>query len=273
MLNMRILVGTAGIPASSDERTTEGGIREVKSLGLHSMEVEFVRGVSMSPEKAMEIGQVQKETGIKLSVHAPYYINLCNPEKVRDSQKRIIDSAHRGHLMGAEVIVFHPGYYGKLDKEEAYDMVEQACIEMGNLVEDNKWNVKLGLETTGKVSQFGTVDEILRVCRAVKTCVPVIDWSHLFAKYQGKIDFREALSKVTDAGYTHIHTHFSNIEFTEKGERRHLTLDHRQPDMEKVAKVILESDLKEINMISESPILETDALFMKSILEKLGHRF
>lgn len=270
---MKILVGTAGVPASSEERSTAGGIRRVKDMGLHSMEVEFVRGVSMSPEKAIEVGKVQKETGVKLSVHAPYYINLCNPEKLNDSQKRIVDSAHRGHLMGAEVIVFHPGYYGELGKEEAFEMVESACREMAEVIDENGWKVKLGLETTGKVSQFGTIDEILGVCKAAKYCVPVVDWSHLFAKYQGKIDFREALGKVTGSGYKVLHSHFSNIEFSEKGERRHLTLDHKQPDFGKVAKIILESDLKEINIISESPALEADALVMKKTFEKLGHKF
>lgn len=270
---MKILIGTAGIPISTKERSTAAGIMKVKELGLHSMEVEFVRGVNMSSEKAIEIGKVRNETGIKLSVHAPYYINLCNPEKLKDSEKRIISSAHRGHLMGAEVIVFHPGYYGKLEKNDAYEMVESACKEMSGIVEDNAWNVRLGLETTGKVSQFGTLDEILDISHAVKTCVPVVDWAHLFAKYQGKIDFRKALNKVTNAGYSTIHTHFSNIEFTEKGERRHLTLDHKQPDFEEVAKVILKSDIKEINIISESPAIEKDALVMKKTFERLGYSF
>jgi deoxyribonuclease-4 len=270
---MKILVGTAGIPGSSKERSTEGGIREVKRLGLQSMEVEFVRGVAMSPEKAEAVGKVQKETGIRLSVHAPYYINLCNPEKLRDSQKRIIDSAHRGHLMGSGVIVFHPGYYGKLGKEEAFEMVESACKEMAEVVGDNGWKVRLGLETTGKMSQFGTVDEILGICRDNKLCVPVIDWAHLFAKYQGDVDFKSILSKVISAGYEKLHSHFSNIEFTEKGERRHLTLDHRQPDFGGLAKLILKSGLREINIISESPDIEGDALVMKRSFEKLGHKF
>jgi deoxyribonuclease-4 len=270
---MKILVGTAGVPASAEERSTAGGIRRVKEMGLHSMEVEFVRGVSMSPEKAVEVGKIQQETGVKLSVHAPYYINLCNPEKLRDSQKRIIDSAHRGHLMGAEVIVFHPGYYGKLGKEETLEIVESACHEMAEVIDENGWKVRLGLETTGKVSQFGTINEILKVCKAIKYCVPVIDWAHLFAKYQGKIDFRKTLKKVTDSGYKVIHSHFSNIDFTEKGERRHLTLDHKQPDFEEVAEIILKSDLKEINIISESPALEADAVVMKKTFERLGHKF
>jgi deoxyribonuclease-4 len=270
---MRILVGTAGIPGSSEEHSTPGGIRRVKELGLHSMEVEFVRGVRMTPELAKEAGKVASELGIKLSVHAPYYINLCNPEKVSDSQKRIIDSCHRGHLMGSEVIVFHPGYYGKLEMDAAFDMVERACREMSDVIEENEWNVKLGLETTGKVSQFGTVDEILSVCKGNKYCTPVIDWAHLFAKYQGAVDFKSILSKVVSAGYDTIHTHCSNIEFTEKGERRHLTMNHKQPDFEEIAKIILRSDVKEINIISESPDIEGDALFMKDVLEKSGHSF
>jgi deoxyribonuclease-4 len=270
---MKILIGTAGIPGSSEERSTEGGIREVKRLGLQSMEVEFVRGVAMSPKKAEAVGRVQQETGIRLSVHAPYYINLCNPEKLRDSQKRIIDSAHRGHLMGAGVIVFHPGYYGKLGKGEASEMVESACKEMAEVIEDHDWKVRLGLESTGKVSQFGTVDEILGICRENKFCIPVIDWAHLFAKYQGNIDFKSILSKVISAGYKKLHTHFSNIEFTEKGERRHLTLNHRQPDFDELAKVILRSGLNEINIISESPDIEGDALVMKKSFEHLGHKF
>jgi deoxyribonuclease-4 len=270
---MKILVGTAGIPGCSKERTTPGGIRTVSELGLQSMEVEFVRGVNMAADLATETGKVARELGIRLSVHAPYYINLCNPEKVNASQKRIIDSCHRGHLMGADVIVFHPGYYGKLGKEEALDIVDRACREIADVIEDNDWDVRLGLETTGKVSQFGTVDEIITICKGNRHCVPVIDWAHIYAKYQGKADFKSILSNVIEAGYARLHTHFSNIEFTEKGEKRHLTIDHRQPDFREVARIILKSDVKGINIISESPVLEQDALVMKKTLERLGYRF
>jgi deoxyribonuclease-4 len=272
-MGMKIFVGTAGIPGSSPERTTAGGIRRVAQMGLHSMEVEFVRGVNMSPALAAEAGKVAGKAGVRLSVHAPYYINLCNPEKAKDSMKRIMESCHRGHLMGAEVIVFHPGYYGKLSKEDALGRVSGACGEMAAALEDNGFSVKLGLETTGKTSQFGTVDEILSICGENRHCVPVIDWSHLFAKYQGKVDFGSVLTKVTDAGYGRLHTHFSGIEFTEKGERRHLRIDSRQPDFMEVAKVILAGGLHEINIICESPAPDQDALAMKNMLEGLGHRF
>lgn len=270
---MKIFLGPAGVPSSSAKPDTVSGIERVSELKLGAMEVEFVRGVRMGNELADEAGKAAKRLGIKLSVHAPYYINLCNPEVVDASKKRILDSCERGHHMGAGVIVFHPGYYGKLEHSEALELVRKACMDMSGVLKKNGWDVKLGLEATGKVSQFGTIDEILAVCSEVKVCVPVIDWAHIFAKYQGKVDFKDVLSQVISAGYDRLHTHFSNIEFSDKGEIRHLTIKHKQPDFAKVAKVILGSDLEEITIISESPALEKDALVMKEELERLGHRF
>jgi deoxyribonuclease-4 len=270
---MRILLGPAGIPSDTKSGGTVEGIARVAELGLQAMEVEFVRGVHMKNEMAKEAGDVARRAGIKLSVHAPYFINLCNPDVKGASQKRILDSCERAHLMGAWVVVFHPGYYGKLEPEQALQRVLDTCREMSDILKREKWNVSLGLETTGKMSQFGTVDEILAICKKLKRCVPVIDWAHLYAKYQGKPDFAGILDKVIKAGFDTLHTHFSNIEFTEKGERRHLTLEHRKPDFEYVAKVILKSKLKEITLISESPVLERDSFVMKKVLEKNGYTF
>ena len=270
---MKIKLGPAGVPTVSKEHSTLAGIQTVKELGLQAMEVEFVRGVKMSNQLAKQAGELSRKLGIELSVHAPYYVNLCNPEKLKASQKRIIESCEKGHHMGATVVVFHPGYYGKLEKEEALERVTEACREMADVIKEQNWKVKLGPETTGKVSQFGTVDEILSICKAVKQCVPVLDWAHLFAKYQGKVDFRQILDKVISAGYRKIHTHFSCIEFTEKGERRHLPLDTKKPDYSNILRIILKSRLDEITMISESPALEQDALKLKKMLEKEGYKF
>ncbi len=270
---MKIFLGPAGVPSSSTKSDTVSGIETVSELKLGAMEVEFVRGVRMSNELAADAGKTAKRLGIKLSVHAPYYVNLCNPEVIDASKKRIIDSCERGHHMGAGVVVFHPGYYGKLEKEKAYELVRDACADMKGVLKKKGWGVKLGLEATGKVSQFGTMEEILSVCAEVKGCVPVIDWAHLFAKYQGKVDFKEILSKVISAGYDRLHTHFSNIEFSEKGEIRHLDIKNGQPDFVKVAKVILGSDLEEITIISESPAQVKDSLVMREDLEKLGYKF
>lgn len=270
---MKIFLGPAGVPSSSAKSDTVSGILEVSILGLDAMEIEFVRGIKMKNDLAKEVGKVSKEKNILLSVHAPYYINLCNPEVLDASKKRILDSCERAHHMGAWVVVFHPGYYGKLEKEEAFKMVFNACKDMQETLNKKGWKVKLGLETTGKVSQFGTVDEILGICEKLDSCVPVIDWAHLFALHQGKADFKKILEKVISAGYKKIHTHFSNIEYTEKGERKHLSIDHKEPDFSKIAGIILKSALDEITLISESPLQEKDALEMKKILNELGHDF
>jgi len=270
---MKIFLGPAGVPLTSKKSDTLSGIERVAELSLGAMEVEFVRGVKMGNDLAARAGEVARRLGVKLSVHAPYYINLCNPEKATDSRKRILDSCEKANSMDAWVVVFHPGYYGKLEPDEALDMVYNACLEMSDFLGKNGWDVRLGLETTGKVSQFGTLDEILAICKKVKYCVPVIDWAHLYAKYQGAVDFKKILKRVTDAGHGKIHTHFSNIEFTDKGERRHLTIDKKKPDFSEVAKVILKSGLQEITIISESPVLEKDSLVMKKELEMLGYKF
>ena len=111
---MQIFLGPAGIPISAKGGTKEG-IKKVKELGLHAMEVEFTHGVNMKNELAREVSQVREETGIKLSVHAPYFINLASqdPEKIKASKQRILQSCERAHYMGASPVVFHPGYYGK----------------------------------------------------------------------------------------------------------------------------------------------------------------
>ena len=270
---MRIFLGPGGVPLTAPDRDTVSGIRQVSNLGLSAMEVEFVHGVRMGAGAADEAGKAARELGVRLSVHAPYFINLCNPEKAGDSEKRILDSCEKAHLMGAGVVVFHPGFYGKLEKKDALGMVEKSCAGMASVIRERGWGVRLGLETTGKYSQFGTVEEILEICRKNRSCTPVVDWAHLFALHQGKPDFRGIMDSVTGAGHLKLHTHFSGINFTDKGERNHMAISHKRPDFSVVARLILGSALEEITLISESPELEKDSLVMKKELERLGHVF
>jgi len=269
-----IWLGPAGIPTVSKDSSTLVGIEVVSELKLNAMEIEFVRGVKMSNELAKECGKVAKELNIKLSVHAPYFINLSSAEKlkIKQSKKRILDSVERAHLMNADVIVFHPGYYGKLSPEETYEMIKEGCEDLVDIIKSKGWNVRLGLETTGKLSQFGTLDEIIRIHKKLKLCVPVVDFSHMLARQQGKIDYGKILNKLKALKLKHYHTHFSGIEFSEKGERRHLTIDNEQPPFKPLAKEILKKKIN-ITIISESPVLEQDSLIMKKTFEELGYKF
>jgi deoxyribonuclease-4 len=276
-----IWLGPAGVPVSSKDRSTVGGLKKIAELGLNAMEVEFVRGVSMGMEMAKEVGRVAKELGIQLSVHCPYFINLCSPEreKVEASKRRILDSVRRAHAMGAETVVFHPGYYGKLKPEEAYEAVKVADEDMLDRMRlEGIKGVYLGHETTGKVGAFGTLDETLRLCEELPGCRPVIDFAHIYARQAGSLDYGEILDKLRKLKLPHVHTHFTSMEWTPaKGceggnERRHLPIKFKKPPFLPLAREILTRKIN-ITLISESPVLELDSLEMKKVFEKLGYRF
>jgi len=253
----------------------------VAELGLNAMEVEFVRGVTMGAEMAREVGKLARELKVRLSVHCPYFINLCSTEKekVEASKRRILDSAERAQEMGAEIVVFHPGYYGKLTPEEAYEAVRNADEDMIERMRTEGINrVYLGHETTGKVSAFGTLDEIIQLCEEFSKCRPVVDFAHIYARQAGKIDYREIFEKLKTLKLNNLHTHFTSMEWTraKKGgggnERRHLPLKFDKPSFLPLAQEILKRKLN-ITIISESPVLELDSIEMKKIFQSLGYTF
>lgn len=276
-----IFLGPAGVPISSKERSTLSGLRRVAELNLNAMEVEFVRGVAMKNEMADEVGKLAKELKIELSVHCPYFINLCSMDKkkLEASKKRILDSVERAHHMGARVAVFHPGYYASLTPEAAFDMVKEADLDMlDRMKSKGVKGVILGHETTGKVSAFGTLDELVELSKLIHGCEPVIDFSHLWARAAGKVDYAEIFDKLKPLNLKHLHSHFTSMEWTPAkvpgmgNERRHLPISFNEPPLEPLIKEILKRRL-DITLISESPVLEQDSIMMKKAFEKLGHRF
>jgi len=269
-----IKLGSAGIPLSAEKRDTISGIKKVAELGLQALEVEFVRGVNMSLPKAKEVGKAAAESGIALSIHAPYYINLASEKKsiIAASKKRILDSLERGAEMGARIVVVHAGYYG-VDKENAINMIRDACVEITDIVEKNGWNIILGIETSGKQGQFGPLEEIVAMCGESTHCAPVIDFAHLFARQAGSIDYGKVLDSVKH--YKHLHCHFSGINYSVVSEGRGNERNHEpigRPPFEPLAEEILKRNL-DMTIICESPLLEKDALKMKKCFEELGHNF
>ncbi len=253
---MTIRIGVAGTPSVCEK--TEDALVWLKKNGLEE-EVEFVRQVWMNKERAEKLKLLNKGLGVELSIHAPYYINLANPAKARASMKRIMDCCDRAERMGASIVVFHAGYYGK-DRDRAHELIYKACSEMAK-----KTSVVLGLETTGKLTAWGTVDEIMKVNRDLKNCVPVIDFAHLYARAQGKIDYNGVMDKVKKL--KHLHSHFSGINYGPGGERNHLPILSGKPDYRKIAELLIRRKT-DITMICESPYLERDALIMKKIVSK-----
>ncbi len=249
-----IRLGPAGLGGIKKARDN---LREYKKLGFSACEIEFTYGVYIKNKKdAEEIGEEAEKQGIKLSIHAPYWINLNSKEekKIEQSKERILKSCEIGHYLNAYRIVFHPGYYLE-DKEQTYKNIKKAILEMQKEIKKQKWKPELAPETTGKVNVFGSVDEILRLVEETK-CSFCIDFAHILAR-EKKINYKEILSKFKK--YPHLHIHFSGIEYGEKGERKHIGTKSNEAK-ELIANLKKYAREHEIVIINESPEPIEDSL-------------
>ena len=249
-------------PAGSDGRGNLKGLAEVARRGLDCMEVEFTYGVRMKPEMAEAVGTQAAELGISLSVHAPYYINLASYEddKVDASRQRILDSCHRAHLMGARKVVFHAGFYQKRSARETYRLIRRQVIDLQQSIHKAAWPVTLCPEITGKPSQFGSTEELLELMQDTG-CGITVDFAHLYARNQGVIDYGAIMTQLPRK----FHAHFSGIEYTAKGEKKHIPMKpaYFQPLMQE----LLHHE-KEATVICESPKPFEDAVMMKEMVER-----
>ncbi len=255
-----ITVSVAGNIAKSSEES----FRDIRKLGI-GQEIEFVRGVYMKVSEAKRLGEITK--GLKLSIHAPYYINLSSKEeiKIKQSKQRILNCCEMGHYLGAENIVFHAGYYQGRDKKEVYDIIKKEIKEMMTVVRQNKWKVKLCPETTGKGTQFGDLEEIFSLMKETG-CGICVDFAHLKARYNGKINFSHVLDEIKKHAKGEIHAHYSGIEYGAKGEKRHLLTDMKE--FKEIAKEIIKRKMDFV-IVNESPDPIGDCMKMKKVLENL----
>lgn len=272
----KIFLGPAGNCVTSKEKTTIGSFKYLAQLGLNCQEIEFVRSIYLNEKSAKEVAQAAKDYKIRLSIHAPYFINLASDKKqiIENSKRMIITSANIAEIIGADSIAIHSGYYGKNSKEKTFEMIKESYIDiLDKMKEIGVKNVKLGLETMGKESQFGSLDEIIEMCKQVKGLIPYIDWAHIFVRNNGKIDYSEVFDKLDELGLNHINSHFEGVQYNVKTKKYvdiHTPID--KPAFEPLAKEILKRKAS-ITIISESPILELDSLKMKNIFENLGYKF
>jgi deoxyribonuclease-4 len=241
-----IRFGPAGI-GGKDEAISN--LEKFSKLGLKACEIAFTYGVYLRiPKLLHEIKQVSQKLDVKLSIHAPYWINLNSKEKrkIEESKKRILDCCKIGNDLGARKIVFHAGFYGKRDKETSYQNIKKAILEMQKIIKKNKWKVELCPETMGKINVFGDVPEILRLVKETK-CDFCLDFAHLYARNLGKKNYKELYEPFKQ--FKQLHCHFSGIVFGEKGERSHkLTGDK---ELKELLSILPKN--KEIVIINESP--------------------
>lgn len=208
----------------------------VRNHGLDCFEYSFGRGVRLKEDTAKEIGAAFAREQVELSVHAPYFINLAteDADKAQNNHAYIFDSLQALRAMGGKRCVFHPGSPLKLPREQAMDILMRRWEEILMMKQDLGYaDLMLCPETMGKKAQLGNLEEIIRMCQMDATTVPCIDWGHLnsrdcgvFATYD---DYRRVLDRLIEAiGFdrtSHMHVHFSKIQYTDKGELRHLTFE------------------------------------------------
>ncbi|MBI5359056.1 MAG: TIM barrel protein [Planctomycetes bacterium] len=270
--------GTAGIPLSAKEDGYEGAIRVLTQLGLNAMEIEFVRGVNMPDATADFLKKETAKNDIALTVHAPYFINLNSAEKAKiaASKERIIGAAIKGASCGAVSVVFHAAFYMGAPAEKTFQNVKAELEDITGQLEKRNISIQLRPELTGKPTQFGDLDEIIRLSAEVPGIFPCVDFAHYHARYNGKYnsykDFRDAIKKIRaglgDSAVQDMHIHMSGIKYTPKGEVKHLELAESDIDYKGLLKALKDEDAGGI-IISESPNIEQDAVLMQEYFKKL----
>ncbi|HUV56771.1 MAG TPA: TIM barrel protein [Dehalococcoidales bacterium] len=267
-----LLFGTGGTPHSAKPpKSSIDGIERIAELGLGCMEIEFVQGVRMGEAGARLVAEKAANLGIKLTAHAPYFINLNahEPEKIRASQDRILQTARIGSTCGAESIVFHPAFYLGDPPEKTYNSVKKYLGEVMNQLKRENNRVWVRPEVMGKVSQFGTLEEILNLSTGLERVAPCIDFAHWHARndaFNSYSEFTSILQLVKErlgtTALDNMHIHASGIAYGKKGEIKHLNLKESDLQYKELVKALKDYNAKGL-VICESPNLEEDALLLQ----------
>ncbi len=274
----RLLFGTGGTPHSARSRDSLAGIQRIKELGLGCLELEFVQGVKMGKEAALKVGKLARELGIRLSAHGPYFINLNarEKEKLAASRERILQTARVAKICGATSAVFHAAFYLEDPPEKVYSVIKSHLNELQCKLSKEGNSVQLRPELTGKGTQFGSLEEILRLSKEIKGVLPCLDFSHYYARENGRTNtyqhFATALEKVKETlgreGLKDMHIHLSGIDYGPKGEIRHLNLAQSGLNYREVLQALKDFGA-EGTVICESRNLEDDALLLQRTYQKL----
>jgi deoxyribonuclease IV len=225
--------GPAGYPRGAKDGAN--AVELVRDHGLDALELQFGRQVNLSDERAAAIRRKAEEFDVRLSAHAPYYISFNSvPETYEKSKEWVMRTARVAAKAGAWIIVIHAATYAGKEPEIATAAVMRGLAECQDQMKAEGLDVVLGLETMGRGSTWGTLEEIRSVVRSLKGVQPVVDFAHIHARYGGSLrtedDFRKVVQDMVSMAPGRLHCHFSCIEYTKAGEKRHLPLDVKDPD-------------------------------------------
>ena len=275
---MTLRFGTSGIPRTSERPDTVHGIGRARALGLDCMEMAWVNGVRMKPESADRIAEAAREHALELTAHAPYYVNLCGDDAVRErSMARLEHTGELAARCGAQSFCFHAGFYGQLSPAEAQRRVLDGLREVTSRLKQRGIEVDVRPELTGRVSQLGSLEDLVDWSESVPGIRPCIDFSHHYARLQGVPNdydaFRSMLKTVRRrlgaAALKRLHIHIAGIEFGPRGERRHLPLMRSKFRYRELLRALLDERVSGW-VVCESPDMEDDALRLQRAYRRLA---
>lgn len=250
----------------------------LKSKGLTAYEYSFGKGFTLPDDTAKLIGVEMAKEGISISVHAPYYINFATPtdEMVEKSYNYVLESLRKLRLLGGNRLVVHPASQGKMEREDAVHLCrERLKVLKDKIIEAGYGDMYICLETMGKSAQIGTYEEILNFCTIYDHYIPTFDFGHINALTQGTLKTYDDYKKIIDRSLEVIgeertkmcHIHFSKIEYSSKGEVKHLTLedDIYGPEFEPLAKVLKDYNMESTVICESKEFQGRDSIILKDI--------
>ena len=253
----------------------------VAARGLDAYEYEAGRGVNAGEEVLRKIGEQAKKHGILMSLHAPYFISLSGVEEEKrlKSIEYIEKSLWAAELLFADTIVIHCGSATKISRSEAVALAKDTLARTIDKIGNTK--IHLGIETMGKVNQLGTLEEVAEICKIDKHLYPVVDFGHINARaiggYYTDVDsyrrtFDYIATELGDETARYLHCHFSKIEYTGSGEKRHLTFEDSTfgPSFEPLAEAIVRENLAPRIICESDGTMAEDAMYMKQCVMSLS---
>lgn len=250
----------------------------LNSLGLDAYEYQCNKGVNIGVDKAKQLGAEAEKYSIQLSIHAPYYINLSSLEedKIDNSIKYIIDSMQIGKVMGAKRVVVHTGATLKNGREAALEIAKNTISKTIEKIKQlDLYDIHICPETMGKYNQLGTLEEVIELCKIDDNLLPTIDFGHLHARDLGRFktigDYEEVFEKMENGlgsdKLKDIHIHYSRIEFTDKGEKKHWSYNNTEygPEFEPIAELIYRKSMRPVIICESRNTMAEDAVKLKTI--------
>lgn len=275
---MTIRFGPAGIPLSCKGRTLKDGIEDIHALQLDAMEVQLLRPLREIPEDLDLIKELGEELDVRLSIHAPYYMDLLGDETyVERSMDNVMWSGEIAESLGADILSIHIGMYHDHEPEEALEIAIKKVRWLRDKFKKMGYTAKLAVETSGRQKVFGSLDEVLLINKRIKNTIPLLNIPNIHAREGGmlrdKEDFQQLFDKVNEStGSTEFYIHFSGVEHADGDKIMATPIKKGDLRFDPMAEMMLANPDWDFRIISESPLLEHDAVYMKLILDRILQR-